>query len=50
MPPTALDDDLKSQYADSHAFRGTRVACHSCESDRVSVGNVMQGTFMLEHF
>lgn len=32
------------------AFRGQRVTCKACGSDHVSVRNVMQRTFMREHF
>jgi predicted SprT family Zn-dependent metalloprotease len=32
------------------AVKGTRVACHSCGHDRIQVRNVMQRTFMREHF
>jgi ABC-type nickel/cobalt efflux system permease component RcnA len=32
------------------AVKGKRVACHSCGHDHVQVRNVMQRTFMREHF
>lgn len=32
------------------AVRGKRVFCRSCEGDSISVRNVMQRTFMREHF
>ncbi|MDT6992072.1 hypothetical protein [Burkholderia cenocepacia] len=39
-------------YRTTHpnAVRGNRVACHSCGNDRIQVRNVMQRTFMREHF
>ncbi|KVD08047.1 hypothetical protein WI80_14655 [Burkholderia ubonensis] len=38
----------RATYPD--AMRGNRVACYSCGNDRVHVRNVMQRTFMREHF
>jgi len=38
----------RTTYPD--AVRGKRVTCKSCGSDHVSVRNVMQRTFMREHF
>jgi hypothetical protein len=32
------------------AIRGDRVACHSCGSTHIQVRNVMQRSFMREHF
>ncbi|MCA8297738.1 hypothetical protein LGN19_28500 [Burkholderia sp. AU30198] len=38
----------RATYPD--AMRGNRVVCRSCGNDRVHVRNIMQHTFMREHF
>lgn len=32
------------------AYRDKRITCHSCDSDRVHTRNLMNQTFMREHF